>query len=433
MTCDKWLEQISAYVDDELTESERRAVEAHVHECAACRETLEAFRVDKTLFVTALASENLTLREKVMQEIGQLPQPRTAWWKWWQHTAPTVNIPQRRRFTFVELAVVVGLMSVLAAVLLPVFTKARERSRHVSTQSDLKQLHAAMVMYTQDYDEKQLPDNLRSRLFTYGYFSHYKSSNDPYLLVQGKRTPYDHDRTDDIDPRIAKAGVPFSFDVFTSPPVPPPPGKESRLQERHLAYEGELIVRVRRAEDTLSQAERLVDQHGGFSLDSHLIAHEGTPARAMLVCRVPVNEFRSTLLALSKLGVMEERKIAGEDLTTQYVDAQEQIESAQKSATRLQDIQRRSRKTTDSMKVEEKTQETKQTELEQRTRLRGMKARTDLATIAVTFFEREEKKPVSRWSKVAPAFKWFCVWTTVWFVVTMAWTTWKRRRGKMVW
>jgi prepilin-type N-terminal cleavage/methylation domain-containing protein/prepilin-type processing-associated H-X9-DG protein len=61
---------------------------------------------------------------------------------------------KRRGFTLIELLVVIAIIAILAAILFPVFAKAREKARQTSCLSNLKQLMLALVMYKQDYDEK---------------------------------------------------------------------------------------------------------------------------------------------------------------------------------------------------------------------------------------------------------------------------------------
>jgi len=61
---------------------------------------------------------------------------------------------RRHGFTLIELLVVIAIIAILAAILFPVFARAREKARQTSCLNNMKQMGTAMMMYMQDYDER---------------------------------------------------------------------------------------------------------------------------------------------------------------------------------------------------------------------------------------------------------------------------------------
>lgn len=78
---------------------------------------------------------------------------------------------EKKGFTLIELLVVIAIIAILAAILFPVFARARENARKANCLSNLKQLGNALSMYVQDYDERYpAADYADSRLSPAGIF-----------------------------------------------------------------------------------------------------------------------------------------------------------------------------------------------------------------------------------------------------------------------
>lgn len=85
-------------------------------------------------------------------------------------SAPRRTSSSRSGFTLIELLVVIALIAILAAILFPVFGRARENARKSACLSNLKQVGLGFMQYSQDYDENVVPGRV-GPLSTAVYFS----------------------------------------------------------------------------------------------------------------------------------------------------------------------------------------------------------------------------------------------------------------------
>jgi prepilin-type N-terminal cleavage/methylation domain-containing protein/prepilin-type processing-associated H-X9-DG protein len=69
------------------------------------------------------------------------------------------NMSRKKAFTLIEILVVIGIIALLAAILFPVLSRARERARTTNCASNEKQIALSLIQYTQDNDRRFPPLN----------------------------------------------------------------------------------------------------------------------------------------------------------------------------------------------------------------------------------------------------------------------------------
>lgn len=86
---------------------------------------------------------------------------------------------QQQGFTLIEILVVIAIIAILAAILFPVFARARENARRASCLSNVKQIGLASLQYAQDYDGRLVPSTGAE-----GFSFYWFQGLEPYLKSQ---------------------------------------------------------------------------------------------------------------------------------------------------------------------------------------------------------------------------------------------------------
>ncbi len=122
----------------------------------------------------------------------------------------------RHGFTLIELLVVIAIIAILAAILFPVFARARAKAEQTSCLNNQKQIGLALMMYAADNDNT-LPS-------AYYYVNGATSANG-YVHWSGMVNPYVKNNQIWVCPSDPIKG--FAPTCFTTPPVNPPAGQVS--------------------------------------------------------------------------------------------------------------------------------------------------------------------------------------------------------------
>jgi prepilin-type N-terminal cleavage/methylation domain-containing protein/prepilin-type processing-associated H-X9-DG protein len=159
----------------------------------------------------------------------------------WRHKPFDGALP--RGFTLIELLLVISIIALLAAILFPVFSRARENARRASCQSNLKQIGLAIAQYVQDYDERYVPPYTTFSTVQPQYSATFRNSAYVYRW-QSFLTPYAGSEQIFICPSNSKRTTAAAFyynyginmSITGAGDASPPPRLSSQLTSPALTF-----------------------------------------------------------------------------------------------------------------------------------------------------------------------------------------------------
>ena len=331
-------DDLKAYADRELAWPRRLAVRRHLSGCAACRKELTAMQTITDDLRAAESTETLdpALRAKLL---AAPPAPNSGGARGKVGPSPMSpelgarGRPARSPLTFVlQLAGAAAIILVLAALLFPIFGKAREKARQVSPQSEARELALERMQQEQDHNE----------------------------------------------PSSATPPAPA---MSASPAVP----IETLTRQVHKV--ATLGVEVDDAEAKSDQVAQLVKAAGGFVADNTLTTNGDGTKSAELTVKVPVVQFETTLGQVAKLGDVTAKNITGEDITGQISDS-DQSEGVLEDESRRADAHLKTLGKKAGWRDQQAAQDARIQLAQARARLQMLKHMAALSTLSISLTEK---------------------------------------------
>lgn len=347
MTVHPLTEVLSGYLDGQVGADERRQVEAHLAECATCRQTLAALRRTVALVqgldpVAAPTGFRAALRKRLFDERAPAGRVRRGLPRGWMEA---LRRPTWRTALAAAAVAVIGLFSVN---LLGQFAPEARRNR---------QQFAA-----RDAGEAPAP-----------------------AAVESVR-----EQADRAFSGIQPVGT-------AAPQAQPPaaPGVTRLPLGRQIIRAATLEVEVVTFEDGSKALVRIAEAAGGFVSDSNVSQEE--PPHGTFILRVPAFRFAEVLEQIDALGKVTGRHVRGEDVTEEFVDLRARIRNLEHHERQLITFMERATRVTDLLAIEQELSRVRG-EIEQLTgRLRFLGNRVQMSTVQVTLREKGKQGGVMFW------------------------------------
>lgn len=223
-------------------------------------------------------------------------------------------------------------------------------------------------------------------------------------------------------------------------------------QERAVHREGSLTVGVENAEKAGDGVEEMVKNVGGFVATTSL--ETGTDGRraAMLDVRVPVEKFETIVAKISELGLVQEKKINGEDVTARIAKAGARKEtlsnemSIREAQLKKKEAASKKGDATSTYYLRREVRELRVRAAEAKAQLAFLQKYSDASSLFVTLRDNEEPKPAAGWTSGfgatgATAWQsfldaaklpvqlliWILAYSPLWIPALIIWRKWGRK------
>ncbi|MFG6494521.1 DUF4349 domain-containing protein [Fictibacillus sp. UD] len=187
--------------------------------------------------------------------------------------------------------------------------------------------------------------------------------------------------------------------------------KQQIKDQRKVIYNADMQISVDKLQNTMEMVRNMVENKGGYIVESNTSAGEKGYESGTMVVRVPMDGFRTFLGEVRKLskGTPHEN-VRGEDVTEEYVDLSSRLKAKQQVRDRLESFMKDAQRTEDLLKISADLASV-QEEIEQiEGRLNFLKNQSDYSTVTIQFevknlkAEKLQTEELNTWAKTKMLF-----------------------------
>jgi negative regulator of sigma E activity len=357
VTSEHVTELLSAYIDGELSDSERERVERHLEHCEECRDELEELRQTAEL-VGSLPQQELPegfrqeLRQQLLVEATGEQRDRSGAGRsrgWTSGLFRRVTRWGRSSWVGVAAAVIVVLIVVTAG----------------------------------------------TGLLLNGWMGSSMQDGAPMEAELGSDTVAPEVRTDSAKGTGAPGATTEESSSAKANGADWTPTEGTAMFERKVIRTAQLEVEVEEAQKAYQQLVVMTESMGGYVQESTQRS-TGERLSAHLILRVPETTFRQAIERISELGKIKSQHMSGQDVTEEYVDLESRSRTLSAKESRLMDILAEAKNVDEILKIERELWSVREKIEQLQGRLRYLDHLTSLATLQVNLVEPYEGPTIGK-------------------------------------
>lgn len=177
---------------------------------------------------------------------------------------------------------------------------------------------------------------------------------------------------------------------------------------RRQIFNAELVIEVQDVDTALQKVTETAEASGGFVMESQQSGTREDGRGLNVTLRVPWQQFRSVMTAVSSLGEVRSRREWTQDVTEQYVDLEARIATKETHLEQLRSLYSQSGTLTEMMALQEEIDKVTADLESMKGRMRVLSDQVSLSTITIQFFEAgtgEPQRPVAGvWERMTVGF-----------------------------